>query len=128
MGWIPPLYYTALKFRVHRIRLHAVRLLESATRREGVWDSTLTAKIAAKVVQLEERAMSSDTIGDDFTLDEVPCGGSLRVVVPESDLFGEVWVDLHEENKVTITCRGYQDHDVVRCMFDGAEWHDTEPV
>jgi hypothetical protein len=129
MGWIPPLYYTALKCRVHRIRLHAVRLLQSTTHREGVWDSTLTARIATKVMQLEERGMRSDTIiGDDFALDEVPCGRTLRIVVPESDLFGEVEVDLHEENKVTITCRRYQDYDVVRCMFDGAEWHDTAPV
>jgi hypothetical protein len=28
VGWIPPLYYMATKCRIHRIRLHAIRLLE----------------------------------------------------------------------------------------------------
>ncbi|KAM0281405.1 hypothetical protein ACHAQH_003527 [Verticillium albo-atrum] len=49
MGWIPPLYFTAVKCRVHRVRLQAVRLLESTFHREGLWDSRVAACIARKM-------------------------------------------------------------------------------
>lgn len=56
IGWIPPLYYTALKCRVHRVRLQAVQLLESTSHREGIWDSKIAACVARKVMDLEEGA------------------------------------------------------------------------
>lgn len=54
MGWIPPLYYTALKCRVRRVRLHALRFLGFKPHKEGIWDSELTAIVAREVVRLEE--------------------------------------------------------------------------
>ncbi|KAJ5604858.1 hypothetical protein N7510_010012 [Penicillium lagena] len=54
MGCIAPLYYVAVKCRVHRLRIQAVQLLESVFHREGIWDARATASVARKVVELEE--------------------------------------------------------------------------
>ncbi len=54
MGWVAPLYYAAVKCRVHRVRLQAVRLLESTSHREGIWDSIIAAHVARKIIHLEE--------------------------------------------------------------------------
>jgi hypothetical protein len=65
-GWIPPLYYMALKCRVHRIRLHAVELLSYTTHKEGIWDSQIAACIARKVVEIEEGDFYKDVQKDDY--------------------------------------------------------------
>ncbi|KAH8721747.1 hypothetical protein BGZ61DRAFT_571860 [Ilyonectria robusta] len=54
MGWLPPLYYTALKCRVHRLRVHAIELLRSMPHREGIWDANIAALIAQNVMVIEE--------------------------------------------------------------------------
>jgi hypothetical protein len=54
MGWITPLFFTALLCRNHRIRHQAVRLLESAPHKEGIWDGLLAARVAEQVIALEE--------------------------------------------------------------------------
>ncbi|KAH6885189.1 C6 zinc finger domain protein [Thelonectria olida] len=54
MGWIPPLYYTALKCRDPKLRLQAVELLRLVPHREGIWDSNMVASIAEKVIAIEE--------------------------------------------------------------------------
>ncbi|KAI5458525.1 hypothetical protein BGZ63DRAFT_426907 [Mariannaea sp. PMI_226] len=77
VGWIPPLYYIAIKCRVHQIRLQAIRLLERAFHREGIWDSKSAACVARKVMEMEEgnfyRGMGAkDTFGrcDGSSLEE----------------------------------------------------------
>jgi hypothetical protein len=73
IGWIPPLYYTALKCRNHRVRLQAIRLLESASHREGIWDSKIAACIARKVMELEENDFYGNVdTADDFQLSSIP--------------------------------------------------------
>lgn len=54
VGWIAPLYYTALKCRVRHVRLQAIRLIETTSYREGIWDSHVAACVARKVVEIEE--------------------------------------------------------------------------
>lgn len=54
MGWIPPLYYTALKCRVSWIRVRAIKLLHSVPHREGIWDARMAARIAQKIIGIEE--------------------------------------------------------------------------
>ncbi|KAK6827435.1 hypothetical protein PG987_010776 [Apiospora arundinis] len=54
MGWIPPLYYTALKCRVRRVRLHALRFLGFKPHKEGIWDTEVTSAVAREVIRLEE--------------------------------------------------------------------------
>ncbi|OGE48805.1 hypothetical protein PENARI_c026G02870 [Penicillium arizonense] len=53
-GYIPPVYYTALKCRVPRIRRQAVRTLRAAPHREGVWNGPLLADVLEEIITIEE--------------------------------------------------------------------------
>jgi hypothetical protein len=75
IGWIPILYYAATRCRVHRIRVHAIRLLERTSHREGIWDAKTAARVARKVIELEERDLDLSLrccLDDEFPLDEMP--------------------------------------------------------
>ncbi len=73
ISWIPPLYYTALKCRVHRIRLHAIRLMDSISHRAGIWDARLATSAARKVLDIEEGDFYSKfRKEDDFSLGRAP--------------------------------------------------------
>lgn len=54
MELVIPLYLTALKCRDHVVRRRALALLSASPRREGFWDSRLAAKLAERVVEMEE--------------------------------------------------------------------------
>ncbi|KAE9362917.1 hypothetical protein N431DRAFT_565038 [Stipitochalara longipes BDJ] len=60
VGFIPPLYYTALKCRVPGIRREAMNLLQAAPHREGLWDGVLAAYIARRIMEIEEGAFYED--------------------------------------------------------------------
>lgn len=67
LGWIMPLYFTAIKCRHHRVRLQAIRLLEMSPHKEGIWDATMAASIAREVIQTEEEEFSAAVkLMDDF--------------------------------------------------------------
>lgn len=73
LGIIQPLFFLATKCRVHRLRLQAIKLLESFVHREGIWDSQAAGIVARKVMELEERWFNTGEIpGDDFPLLEYP--------------------------------------------------------
>lgn len=129
-GWIPPLYYTALKCRVPRIRSHAIKLLSSVAQKEGVWDSILAANVAEKVSMLETRHdFENVNCRADFALHEVPNLMDLdtETVLSESNLLSEVQVELSESSNMTLVCKKRQLTDT-RCRFDGERWHDIYPV
>ena len=54
LGIVPPLYVVATKCRDRVIRRQAIQLLKSSARREGMWDSELTARIGSWVAEIEE--------------------------------------------------------------------------
>lgn len=54
LGWLPPLFYTATKCRIRKVRRRAVHLMECLAHREGIWDSKIVARVARKVVEIEE--------------------------------------------------------------------------
>ncbi|KAF5505298.1 Aspercryptin biosynthesis cluster-specific transcription regulator atnN [Colletotrichum siamense] len=54
LGIVPPLFVVATKCRHSIIRRQAIQLLSSSARREGMWDSELTARIGQWVVNIEE--------------------------------------------------------------------------
>ncbi|KAK8043027.1 C6 zinc finger domain-containing protein [Apiospora phragmitis] len=60
MGWIPPLYYTALKCRARRVRLHALRFLGFKPHKEGIWDTEVAAIVVREVIRLEEGGGGDD--------------------------------------------------------------------
>lgn len=73
IGWIPPLYYTAIKCRHASVRLHAVLLLETTTHREGFWDAHISAAVARTVMAIESDDFTHYRRKlDSFSLDQVP--------------------------------------------------------
>jgi hypothetical protein len=53
-GWIPLLYFVAVKCRVHRIRLQAIKLLAQTSHKEGIWDSDLIGVMTQEIMRIEE--------------------------------------------------------------------------
>lgn len=54
LGIVPPLYVVATKCRSPLLRRQAIQLLRSSSRREGMWDSELTARIGTWIMDIEE--------------------------------------------------------------------------
>ncbi|ORY71201.1 uncharacterized protein BCR38DRAFT_331932 [Pseudomassariella vexata] len=54
LGIVPPLFVVATKCREPVTRRQAIELLRSSSRREGMWDSELTARIGQWITQIEE--------------------------------------------------------------------------
>ncbi|CAM1501319.1 Fc.00g104810.m01.CDS01 [Cosmosporella sp. VM-42] len=94
MGWVPPLYFIAVKCRVHRIRLQAVRLLETTSHREGLWDARMAACVARKVLELEEKEFYKDLeVPEDFLFSRPPRLQDLsEATLPESNRIRELEV------------------------------------
>lgn len=80
MGCLAPLYYTAIKCRVHQVRLKAIHQLESTFHREGIWDAKITARVARKIMEIEER----DFYDVSYVADDAMAGGSLPIMVPDA--------------------------------------------
>jgi hypothetical protein len=96
IGWIPPLYYTALKCRVHRLRLQAVKFLEYSPHREGIWDGPIAACVARKIMEIEERDFYDDIdTANDFEISSAPGVGDLSLpTLPQSYRISGIKVDL----------------------------------
>jgi hypothetical protein len=113
MGWIPLLYYAAVKCRVHRIRLQAIRLLESTSHREGIWDAKTAACVARKVMEIEETDFYKDVdTADDFPLPSSPRPQDLSLpTLPESYRIREVEVVLSGApmDKILLFCKQKQE-------------------
>lgn len=55
LGIVPPLFVVATKCRDPDIRRMAISLLKSSSRREGMWDSELAARIGIWIAGIEEQ-------------------------------------------------------------------------
>jgi hypothetical protein len=53
-GIIQPLYVTASKCRIPSLRRHAISLLRRVSQQEGIWNGIVLAKIAQRVIEIEE--------------------------------------------------------------------------
>jgi len=60
MGWITPLYFTAIKCREREVRLEAIRFLSHGDCKEGIWDAALAAQVATQVMVIEEQGPGVD--------------------------------------------------------------------
>ncbi|ETN41764.1 uncharacterized protein HMPREF1541_03701 [Cyphellophora europaea CBS 101466] len=79
IGWLPGLYFIAVRCRVPRIRHHAIALIRSSVHKEGMWHAELTACIAAEVARVEEIVFYSHVkLQSDFELTDLPDIGELR--------------------------------------------------
>jgi hypothetical protein len=94
-GWVAPLYYVVVKCRVHRVRVQALRLLETTNHREGIWDAVTAARVARKVVQIEENGLyGAGVAGDGFPLTSWPTERDLAMRVPLDRRVRDVKVEL----------------------------------
>jgi len=57
MGYIPPLYLVAIKCRDPITRREAISILEETNGREGLWDARLHAKVARRLLEVEEASV-----------------------------------------------------------------------
>jgi hypothetical protein len=81
-GFIPPVYYTALKCRIPGIRRQAIRFLRSAPHREGVWNGKLLAEVLEEVVRIEESELGPAQLGStkEFPLSEITASSRISGV------------------------------------------------
>ena len=54
LGLVTPLYMMTTRCRDPSIRRRALHLLQTCNRKEGIWDSRLSARVAQRVVEIEE--------------------------------------------------------------------------
>jgi hypothetical protein len=83
MGIVGPLYEVASRCRDPAIRRRAISLLKSRCMQEGVWNSILTAKVAERVVEIEEAGLGVVT-----SCSDVPDWARLSFVTPVFDSSG----------------------------------------
>lgn len=65
MHTVAPLYAVAHRCRHPSIRRKAVALLYAVPRQEGVWDSVITARVAERLIGIEESGLGSVTCCED---------------------------------------------------------------
>jgi hypothetical protein len=85
-GVLGPLYLAALRCRDPVVRWEAVELLKKRRSREGLWDSTLLATVAERVVRIEEGDSKSELdmgrISDvDVVFDPEGCRAGVRFML-----------------------------------------------
>lgn len=99
LGFIPPLYYIALKCRDPRLRRRAIDLLRKAPHIEANWDGPLAATIAYEIMRLEE--------GDICAQHDLACeaGDGLSTIVPNSARVRIVDVNLDSDSRDIVTIR-----------------------
>jgi len=136
MGWIPPLYYTAIKCRIHRVRLQAIKLLASTSHREGIWDANSAACVARKVMEIEERDFFKDIYMDndfhfssppekrDFLLPTLPNSyriHEVQVLLPDDPLGNIVLVYRQRQNEDNWKVEMSEYHVLSDCWVDREE-------
>lgn len=96
LGWLPALYFTAVKCRVHRIRTEALKLLRTSPHREGIWDAYIVACVAKKVIELEEGDFYEGIdLQDDFPLNTPMRDRDFQIpLLPEYRRLSEVETEL----------------------------------
>lgn len=59
LGIVPPLFDVACRCRDPVIRRRAAWLLHASPRQEGIWSSTLAARVVERVIQIEEQGLGN---------------------------------------------------------------------
>uniref|UniRef100_A0A8H7K117 Transcription factor domain-containing protein n=1 Tax=Bionectria ochroleuca TaxID=29856 RepID=A0A8H7K117_BIOOC len=129
-GNIQALYYMAVKCRVHRIRLQAIRLLELCSHREGIWDSKAAGCVARKVMNLEEQRSWHSELDDDFPILGYPDFSEIsEPTIPVSQRICDAEIEMEGSPMNTILLFGHESGKrVVISKYDCAsmEWEDSQ--
>lgn len=62
IGIVTPLYVVVSRCRDPAIRRRGLQLMASCNRREGIWDSTLSARVAERIIAIEESGATSHPV------------------------------------------------------------------
>ncbi|KAK1750435.1 hypothetical protein QBC47DRAFT_418189 [Echria macrotheca] len=71
LGCVMLLHTIVARCRNSRVRRRALSLLQTCARREGLWDSTLAARVAAQTLEMEEQALQGGDGCEDLRIREV---------------------------------------------------------
>ncbi|GLA32106.1 hypothetical protein AnigIFM63326_011245 [Aspergillus niger] len=128
IGFIQPLYYTAIKCRIPQIRRHAIELLRLAPHREGIWNGILTARIAEEVVAYEEWNIDASlTLAKSSDLLSLPEAGDSLTVLPYLCRISDVRVELPDENTGEATVAFWQREDGRSWKVDERKFQTEDP-
>jgi hypothetical protein len=110
MAVVAPLFEVACRCRDPIIRRRAISILQTCGRTEGVWNSFLTAKVARRVVEIEEAGLTNVRCSED-----VPDWARISSVNPLFDPVGR---------KATLTySRPESEHNLTRQTVEEViEW------
>jgi hypothetical protein len=105
LGIVAPLFVAATKCRERKLRREAIRLLMSSPRREGMWDSILSGRVAQWIMEIEEEGL---------TPYDGPFGHAAKEIVKEDQrvMVKTILFDL-QRREATIRCgtRGVMEGD-----------------
>ncbi|KAI0206701.1 hypothetical protein F4808DRAFT_3919 [Astrocystis sublimbata] len=114
-GWVPLLYFVAVKCRIHRVRLQAIKLLSQTIHKEGIWDSRLALAIAKEVVRIEEGDDHQDS-DDNFSFISIPTEQDITLPsLPDHLRLYNIQVGLPQHSKGVLTLeyeQRFEDADV----------------
>ncbi|KAF2173701.1 hypothetical protein M409DRAFT_15975 [Zasmidium cellare ATCC 36951] len=124
-AWIWPLYYLAIKCRVRRLRLQAVKLLGSTYSMEAVCDSATAAAVAQEIVEIEEPGLwSSDPFaGGFYFLDEPRADELMPPAIPAQSRLFDVQVVLPDSpaDMTSLSCKrkmGESEYEILSREYD----------
>ncbi|KAH7119642.1 hypothetical protein B0J11DRAFT_65408 [Dendryphion nanum] len=134
IGWIPPLYLTALKCRNPQIRRQAIKILGSRSHKEGIWNSKTVTIAATKIVELEElNFYQGMDLGESLPWDASPIDlDHSWTTLPKFSRLHEVEMIMPEgaNRKLELTYKQELYEGGVKSFgqhFDGISWSSFEP-
>ena len=134
IGWIGPLYFTMIHCRNHRIRHQAVKLLQKAPHKEGIWDAPLAVAAARKVIEIEEGNFYDHLGEESFDPFVAPADEDLQTkpALPEECRLSNVSLMLPEDRAGRLLlrcCRKDQRGFIVPISLEydlpSNQWHNT---
>lgn len=93
-GIVSPLYVTISRCREPGIRRRALALMQACKRREGLWDSSLAARLGIRVIEIEEQraqelsglnfqaSLALSDAGSIISSSQIPNGARVRMIKP----------------------------------------------
>ncbi|KAK9369490.1 hypothetical protein V1509DRAFT_619585 [Lipomyces kononenkoae] len=82
LGILTLLWFVATSCRDSQTRYHAINLMRRSGRREGIWDSNIYARVAMRVVQMEEHAAGIQE-GAEYRPAEVPPSARVSAITSQ---------------------------------------------
>jgi len=127
-GWLPLLYFVAVKCRVHRIRHQACRLLAKTVHKEGTWDASLTVALAREIIRIEEGDFYQEFSGHgDFNVTDMPTEQDLSLpILPDSHRLYNIQVQLPENAGGVLTLEYDTNQNDAKGFERRKRWYDLQ--